>query len=63
MDTLETTIKLKSLIKNQDPTTLQKIQRLNQAETSSQPVSKPKSQIPVLDGIRAVACPPFFHIT
>ena len=56
MDTLETTVKLKSLIKNQDSATLQKRQELSQADTSSQPVSKPKSQIPVLDGVRAVAC-------
>jgi peptidoglycan/LPS O-acetylase OafA/YrhL len=43
-------------IENRDTATQQKRQGLNQAETSSQSVSKPKNQIPVLDGVRAIAC-------
>src|SRR2546429_3822760 len=43
-------------IRDQDTAIDQKIQAFNQSETTSLEVSKPKSQIPVLDGVRAVAC-------
>ncbi len=47
---------LDTSIKNQDTAIHQKTQGLNQSGTSSLEVSKSKSQIPVLDGVRAVAC-------
>src|SRR5260370_2929253 len=47
---------LDTSIRDQDPATDQKIQAFNQPGTTSLEVSKPKSQIRVLDGVRAVAC-------
>jgi peptidoglycan/LPS O-acetylase OafA/YrhL len=43
-------------IRDQDIAIVQKTQAFNQSRTTSLEVSKQKSQIPVLDGLRAVAC-------
>src|SRR5712692_1677270 len=47
---------LDKFIRDHGPTIDQKTQAFNQSMTNSSEVSKPKSQILVLDGVRAVAC-------